>query len=133
LTVIGTTLALAAAAAGCGSGSGSGSGQAAQSASATQSATRACPGARREWRRAWSDIAALRSAAHAENQAAVTHTTTRFLDHLSAAKAISLKAKNRLIDHAAAAATAGGCDQCFQQLEANRPIPSIRYGDKFPC
>ena len=37
---------------------------------------------------------------------------------------LTLKAKNRMIDHAAGAVSTS-CDQCFQQLEAIRPIPQI--------
>ena len=36
----------------------------------------------------------------------------------------SSAAKNRMIDHAAAALV-GSCEQCFQALEAERPIPEI--------
>jgi hypothetical protein len=37
---------------------------------------------------------------------------------------LSPKARNREIDHAVAA-VATSCDQCFQMLEAIRPIPQI--------
>ena len=37
----------------------------------------------------------------------------------------SSAAKNRMIDHAAAALV-GSCEQCFQALEAEQPIPGIK-------
>lgn len=40
---------------------------------------------------------------------------------------ISKKKANRLIDHAMSALV-GACQQCFQALEASRPIPEIKYG-----
>jgi hypothetical protein len=119
---------LAVAAAGC---AGSSSEPAAEPSTTT--AHRACPGARQDWRTAWRDIATIRAGARTDDLAKVKRGTSLFLDHLEASKAIALKAKNRLIDHAAAAASAGGCDQCFQQLEAVRPIPSLAHGDKFAC
>ena len=36
------------------------------------------------------------------------------------------KMKNRMLDFAASA-VAGSCDQCFQMLEAARPIPDIAH------
>jgi len=54
---------------------------------------------------------------------ALRRTTARFLDDLETS-ALTLKGKNRMIDHAAAAA-APVCEQCFQMLEAERPIPQI--------
>jgi len=54
---------------------------------------------------------------------AVRSGTDRFLRDLDRSP-IDLVSKNRIIDHAAAAASAS-CDQCFQQLEATRPIPQI--------
>ena len=54
---------------------------------------------------------------------ALRQGTNRFLLDLDHSR-IDLVSKNRVIDHAAAAA-AGSCDQCFQQLEAARPIPQI--------
>jgi hypothetical protein len=128
--LVSTVLAFAVIAAGCGGSSGSE--QAAPSISTTTK-TRACPGARRDWRRAWRDIATIRAGTRTDDLAEVKRGTSLFLDHLESSKAIALKAKNRLIDHAAAAASAGGCDQCFQQLEAVRPIPSLAHGDKFAC
>jgi hypothetical protein len=51
--------------------------------------------------------------------------TARFLEHLKTSPLDNLT-QNRLIDHAAAA-VAFTCEQCFQQLEANRPIPAIAH------
>jgi hypothetical protein len=41
-------------------------------------------------------------------------------------------ARNRMIDHAAAI-VAPVCQQCFQALEAERPIPAIAHGDSGKC
>ena len=49
--------------------------------------------------------------------------TARFIEDLEGSH-LSPKARNREIDHAAAA-VATSCEQCFQQLEAIRPIPQI--------
>jgi hypothetical protein len=123
--------AVAVAASGCGSSSSPE--PAAAPAPATTTPSRSCPGARQDWRTVWRDIATIRAGVRADNLKQVDHGTSLFLDHLDASKAISLRAKNRLIDHAAAAASAGGCDQCFQQLEASRPIPALAHGMKFAC
>ena len=56
---------------------------------------------------------------------AVNHATDRFLHDLAVAPISNLK-RNRLIDHAAASVV-GNCQQCFQALEAERPIPSIAH------
>ena len=50
--------------------------------------------------------------------------TDRFLHDVDVAPLDNL-VRNRLIDHAAAVLV-GTCEQCFQALEAERPIPSIR-------
>ena len=77
------------------------------------------------------DVAAIRAAARKPTKdtfngnAAVNHATDRFLADEGRAH-VSLLAKNRFIDHAAAA-LAGSCQQCFQALEAERPIPSISH------
>jgi hypothetical protein len=54
---------------------------------------------------------------------ALRRDTGRFIDDLEGSH-LSPKARNREIDHAAAA-VAPSCEQCFQQLEAIRPIPQI--------
>jgi hypothetical protein len=50
-------------------------------------------------------------------------TTSAFIEDLETSS-LTLKGKNRMIDHAAAA-VAPVCEQCFQMLEAVRPIPQI--------
>jgi hypothetical protein len=56
---------------------------------------------------------------------ALRRTTGAFIEDLERSH-LTLKAKNRMIDHAAGA-VATSCDQCFQQLEAIRPIPQIAH------
>jgi hypothetical protein len=79
------------------------------------------------------DIAAIKTAAALPAQdtlkgnVAVNRATDRFLLHVETAPVDNLR-RNRLIDHAAAALV-GSCQQCFQALEAARPIPSIAHGD----
>ena|SRR5215210_1646690 len=81
--------------------------------------------------RAARDVAAMKRAAAAaparslKGTPAVRRATARFLDHLKASPLENLT-QNRLIDHAAAAVSFA-CEQCFQQLEANRPIPAIAH------
>lgn len=70
------------------------------------------------------DIAALQKAS---TDSAVNHATDRFLLDVDTAP-ISNLLRNRLIDHAAAAVTTK-CPQCFQAMEAERPIPAIAHGD----
>jgi hypothetical protein len=69
------------------------------------------------------DIAALR---RATNSAALNRATDRFLLDVATAPITNLK-RNRMIDHAVGA-LGGQCEQCFQALEAARPIPTIRTG-----
>lgn len=109
----------------CGSGS--------HHSAATRSTTRSCtdPRAARDLARLRADVAAIHAAAGKptkdtfKGNAAVNHATDRFLADEGRAH-VSLLAKNRLIDHAAAALS-GSCQQCFQALEAERPIPSISH------
>ena len=120
ILLAGVVLGLAA----CGSGSHH---------SATRSTTRGCtdPRAARDLARLRADVAALRAAARKPTKdtfngnAAVNRATDRFLADEGRAH-VSLLAKNRFIDHAAAALS-GSCQQCFQALEAERPIPSISH------
>jgi hypothetical protein len=78
------------------------------------------------------DVAAIRRAARLpardtlKGNAAVNAATDRFLLDVARAPVPQL-AKNRFIDHAAGALV-GACEQCFQALEASRPIPSIAHG-----
>jgi hypothetical protein len=80
------------------------------------------------------DLAAIKRAAALptrdtlKGNAAINRATDRFLLHVETAPIDNLK-RNRLIDHAAAA-VAGACTQCFQALEAERPIVSIAHGDR---
>jgi hypothetical protein len=70
------------------------------------------------------DIGAIRRARG--NTAATNRTTDRFLLDVATAPIANLK-RNRMIDHAVGA-LGGECEQCFQALEAARPIPNIRTG-----
>ena len=56
---------------------------------------------------------------------ALRTTTGKFLEDLETSH-LSPKARNRMIDHAMGA-VATNCDQCFQQLEANRPNVQIAH------
>jgi hypothetical protein len=56
---------------------------------------------------------------------AIQKATGKFLDDLDTS-VIPAITKNRLIDHAVAA-VAGPCGQCFQMLEADRPIPELAH------
>jgi Flp pilus assembly protein TadD len=101
--------------------------------SATRSATRACtdPRTARDLARLRADVAAIHAAARKPTKDtfngndAVNRATDRFLADEGRAH-VSLLAKNRFIDHAASALS-GSCQQCFQALEAERPIPSISH------
>jgi hypothetical protein len=70
------------------------------------------------------DIAAMNQT---QSATVMSTLTDRFLLHVSTAPLTNLQ-RNRLIDHAAAAVSIR-CPQCFQALEAERPIPAIRAGD----
>jgi hypothetical protein len=58
----------------------------------------------------------------------INKATDRFLLDVETAPVDNLQ-RNRLIDHAAALLL-GSCSQCFQALEAERPIVSIAHGDQ---
>jgi len=85
--------------------------------------------AARDYRRLYADVHAMKGQARKARQSTLLgtpglrRTTGTFLEDLSTS-ALSPKARNRMIDHAAAA-VATRCEQCFQQLEAVRPIPEI--------
>jgi hypothetical protein len=68
------------------------------------------------------DLAAMRAAT---TEAAASRLTDRFLRDVDTAPVDNLT-RNRMIDHAAAAVSAL-CAQCFQALEAERPIPAIAH------
>ena len=70
------------------------------------------------------DLAAMD---HTKSPSVMSTLTDRFLLHVSTAPLTNLQ-RNRLIDHAAAAVSIR-CPQCFQALEAERPIPAIRAGE----
>jgi hypothetical protein len=80
------------------------------------------------------DIAALRRAARLptantlQGNHAVNVATDRFLNDVALAPIGNLR-RNRLIDHAMGT-LAGACEQCFQALEAARPVVNIRLGEK---
>jgi hypothetical protein len=78
------------------------------------------------------DIAAMRKAADLPTKDTlignkqINAATDKFLNDIALAK-IDNKRRNRMIDHAAGA-LAGACEQCFQALEAGRPVIGIRLG-----
>lgn len=117
------TLLLAAAllAAGCGGG--------AKPAATPKPRPCVDPAAARALTRIQADLAALRKAAklpvrdHLQGNAAVNRATDAFMRDVDTAP-ISNVRRNRLIDHAAAALL-GACEQCFQALEADRPIVTM--------
>jgi hypothetical protein len=81
--------------------------------------------------RANRDVAAIKRAAALpvkdtlKGNAATNRATDRFLYDVATSKLDNL-VQNRLIDHAAAA-LAGTCQQCFQALEAERPIIQVEH------
>jgi hypothetical protein len=95
--------------------------------------TRTCRETRRALVRLQSDIVAMRTAARLptkntlQGNHAVNVATDRFLNDVSLAPIGNLK-RNRLIDHAAGTLS-GACEQCFQALEAARPVVNIRLGE----
>ena len=80
------------------------------------------------------DLAALRKAAAIPTKntliggPAVNRATDRFLHDLETSPLDNLT-RNRMIDHGVAALLVS-CQQCFQALEAERPIPAIAQGNK---
>jgi hypothetical protein len=80
------------------------------------------------------DLAAIRKAAalpvtdSLKGGPEINRATDRFLLHVQTAPIDNLQ-RNRLIDHAAALLL-GSCTQCFQALEAERPIVGIAHGDQ---
>jgi hypothetical protein len=115
--------AVAALVAGCGS-------------TATHSAAskpKQCPNVARSLAKLNADIASIRHAARttpAESKQ-INAATDRFLHDVATAPIPNLT-RNRMIDHAAGALQ-GSCVQCFQALEAERPIVSIHYGGAGTC
>ena len=90
------------------------------------------PGTERALRKLATDTAAIRAAANLptkdalKGNAAVNRATDRFLLDEETAPLDNLT-RNRLIDYAAAALV-GSCEQCFQALEADRPLVWIAHG-----
>jgi hypothetical protein len=80
------------------------------------------------------DVASIRRAARRptkdtlKGNPAINAATDRFLVDVNEAP-VDLLVKNRFIDHAAAALV-GSCQQCFQALEAGRPIPAISHAGR---
>ncbi|HZR95226.1 MAG TPA: hypothetical protein VFA56_06000 [Gaiellaceae bacterium] len=99
----------------------------------TQPHRATCPRTARALAKLNADIAAIRHAARTtpENSPQINAATDRFLLHVATAPISNLK-RNRMIDHAMGALS-GQCEQCFQGLEAARPIPSIRLGGNTAC
>jgi hypothetical protein len=89
------------------------------------------PHQKRDFAELSKDVAAIKRAAAKVDHVtlmgtpALQRTTGAFLDHLDRST-LEPKMKNRMIDFAASAA-AGSCEQCFQMLEAARPIPEIAH------
>jgi hypothetical protein len=69
------------------------------------------------------DLAAMKAA---KSPGEASRLTDRFLLDVETAPIDNLS-RNRLIDHAAAAVS-GLCPSCFQALEAERPVITIRTG-----
>jgi hypothetical protein len=95
---------------------------------------KACPKATRALTTLQADIAAMRKAARTptkdtfQGNHAINVATDRFLNDVALAPIGNLK-RNRLIDHAMGTLS-GACEQCFQALEAARPVINIRLGEK---
>ena len=111
---------------------GCGAAKHAQTASSTTRPTTTSPQVRaliHDYKILGADVQALRRAAAKVHRGTLLGTpalrrgTGKFIEDLESSH-LSPKARNREIDHAAAA-VAPSCDQCFQQLEAIRPIPQI--------
>jgi len=116
-------LACAAALAGCAS--------TAAHRSAHEPASCVNPKSVRATKRILADVAAIKHAARLptpstlKGNAAINRATDAFLRDVETAPIGNL-ARNRMIDHAAAALV-GACEQCFQALEAARPIVQIEH------
>ena len=96
--------------------------------------TAVCPGTQKALAKIRRDVAALRAAAKLPTKNtlignhAINVATDRFLRDVELAPLNNLQ-RNRLIDHAMSALV-GNCEQCFQALEAARPVIGIRFGEK---
>jgi hypothetical protein len=106
----------------------------AKQAAAPPSQQKLCPNATRALATLQADIEAMRTAARTptkdtlQGNHAINVATDRFLNDVALAPIGNLK-RNRLIDHAMGTLS-GACEQCFQALEAARPVINIRFGEK---
>jgi hypothetical protein len=88
---------------------------------------RLLPSRERQEARLFRDIESIRAEARRTKHSSLKGTpalrllTGRFIDDYNRSSAIPRLRKNRMIDHAVGA-LGGTCEQCFQQLEAMRPI-----------
>jgi hypothetical protein len=113
--------ALVSALAACGGSEGSAQQQSTMPTSTAQVRCRADTArARKRLPRLRADIAAIR---RARTHAVTSRATDRFIADAERS-GISLTTENRLID-LAISASVGKCEDCFQALEAMRPIPSL--------
>jgi hypothetical protein len=98
---------------------------------AVQAKSCTSPKAAAALRKIHADTAAIRAAANLpvkdtlKDNATVSRATDRFLLDVETAPIDNLQ-RNRLID-LAAAALVGSCEQCFQALEAERPIVTMAH------
>jgi len=105
--------------AGCGGHAGS--------PGASHSSNRLLLSRERQEARLFRDVALIRAEARRTSTSSLKGTpalrqlTARFIEDYDRSSAIPRLRKNRMIDHAVGA-LAGTCEQCFQQLEAMRPI-----------
>jgi hypothetical protein len=89
------------------------------------------PQQKRDLARLWTNVTAIKQAAAKVSHRtlmgtpALQRATGAFLDRRDRTS-LDPKFENRLCDFAASAG-AGSCDQCFQMLEAARPIPDIAH------
>ena len=99
---------------------------------AATTAPKQCAAAPKAIAKLYADITAMKRAAALptantlQGNKAVNAATDRFLNDVALAP-IDNKRRNRMIDHAAGVLS-GACEQCFQALEAARPIPAIAHG-----
>jgi hypothetical protein len=104
------------------------------SASHKAAPKRQCPKAVKALARLQADIAQMRAASRIpvkdrlQGGHEMNVATDRFLHDVAVAPIPNLK-RNRLIDHAMGTLS-GSCEQCFQALEAARPVIGIRFGEK---
>jgi hypothetical protein len=126
----------AAALAGCGSEARKASAPPPATSITSPSACKLTPATKRQLARAQRDLAKLRAVAGRQKRYTELGTsemqlaTGRYLDDLTTSKLGGIRV-NRLIDLGASVVSAY-CGQCFQMLEANRPIPALAHSPH-PC